>query len=160
AGNEVDDIGLAALQHGDPGGRLWYRDHHQLLHVHRTVVAVEGLHLELDAGLVAYEPIGAGSDRLLLEGVRTDLLLVLLVHHPARAGDIRGSEEDGEVEERLFEEETDRAIVHDLDALRLLFEDVGLGTAIVLIAELDVLRSDGVAVLELDSLPQGERGAL
>src|SRR5205814_6648760 len=48
----------------------------------------------------------------------------------------------------------------DLDALRLLLEDVGLGAAVVLVAELDVLRGDRVAVVELDPLAQRERGAL
>src|SRR5206468_1850835 len=87
AGNEVDDIRLAALQHGDPGGRLWHRDHHQLLHVHRTVVAVEGLHLDLHARLVAHELVGTGSYWFLLEGIRARLPVVLLRHHPAGPGD-------------------------------------------------------------------------
>ena len=160
AGNEVDDIRLAALQHGDTGGRLWHRDHHQLLHVHGTVVAVEGLQLDLHAWLVADEPVGTSSDWFLLEGVGAHLLVVLLRHHPAGPRDIRGPEEDGEVEEGLFEEEADRAIVHDLHALRLPFEDVGLGAPVVLIAELDILRSDRLAVVEPDPLPQRERGAL
>src|SRR5262249_30074962 len=153
ARDEIDDIGLTALQHRDTGGRLWHRDHHQLLHVHRTVVAVEGLQLELHARLVADEPVGAGSDWLLLEGVRTHLLVVLLRYYPAWPRDIRGPEENCEVEKRLFEEEADRSVVHDLDTLRLLLENVGLGSPVVLVAELDVLRSDRLAVLELDPLP-------
>src|SRR5262249_39679558 len=69
-------------------------------------------------------------------------------------------EENGEVEEGLLEEKADRAVVHDLDTLRPPLEHVGLGTPVILIAEFDILRSDGLAVLELDTLPQGERGAL
>ena len=160
AGDVVDDVRLAALQHGDPGGRLRHRDHDELLHVDRAVVAVEGLHLDLHARLVAHELVGAGADGLLLEAVRAHLLVVLLGHHPAGAGDVGGPEEDGEVEEGLLEDEADRAVVHDLDALGLLLEDVGLGAAVVLVAELDVLRGDRVAVVELDPLAQRERGAL
>jgi hypothetical protein len=109
---------------------------------------------------VADEPVGPGSDRLLLEGVRTDLLVVLLRHHPAGPGDIRRPEEDREVEEGLFEDEADRSVVDDLDALRLLLENVGFGSPVVLITELDVLRGDRLAVLKLDPLPQRERRAL
>ena len=53
----------------------------------------------------------------LLEAVGADLLVVLLGHDPAGAGHVGGPEEDGEVEERLLEDEADRAVVDDLDAL-------------------------------------------
>src|SRR2546427_1623149 len=66
AGHVIDDVGLAALEHGDTGGRLRHRDHDELLHVDGTVVAVEGLHLDLHTRLVAGEVVGARSDRLLL----------------------------------------------------------------------------------------------
>jgi len=87
------------------------------------------------------------------------LLVVFLGHHPAGAGDVGGSEQDGEVEERLLEDEPDRAVVHDLDALGFLLEDVGLGAPVILVAELDVLRGDRLAVVELDPFPQREGGA-
>src|SRR5439155_9499014 len=100
-----------------------------------------------------------GADRLLLEAVRAHLLVVLLGHDPSGPGDVGRPEQDGEVEERLLELEADRAIVDDLDALRLLLEDVGLGAAVALVAELDVLRRDGLAVVEPDPLAERERGA-
>ena len=106
------------------------------------------------------ELVGTGPDGLLLEAVRADLLVVFLGHHPAGGGDVGGPEEGGEVEEGLLEDEADRPIVDDLDALGLLLEDVGLGAPVVLVAEFDVLRSDWLTVVELDPLPQRERGAL
>ena len=109
---------------------------------------------------MARELVRPGADGLLLEAIRSDLLVVLLRHDPAGSRDVGGAEEDGEVEERLLEDEANRAVVHDLDALGFLLEDVGLGAAVVLVAELHVLRSDWVAVVELDALAQGERGAL
>ena len=118
AGDVVDDVRLTALEHGHPGGRLRHRDHHELLGVDRTVVAVEGLHLDLHARLVAHELVGTGADGLLLEAVGADLLVVLLGHHPAGAGDVGRPEEDGEVEEGLLEDEANRAVVHDLDRAR------------------------------------------
>ena len=160
AGHVVDDVGLAALEHGHPGGRLGHRGHDQLLGVDRTVVAVEGLHLDLHAGLVADELEGARPDGLLLEAVGADLLVVLLRHHPAGSGDVGRPEQDGEVEEGLLEDELDGPVVGDLDALGLLLEDVGLGAPVVLVAELDVLRGDGVAVVELHPLAEGEGRAL
>src|SRR5207245_1717174 len=79
--------------------------------------------------------------------------------HPESTGAIGGPEENREVEEGFFEEEADCAVVDDLDALRLLLEDVGLGTPVVLVAELDILRSDRFAVVEPDPPSQRERGA-
>ena len=109
---------------------------------------------------MADQLVGPGADRLLLEAVRAHLLVVFLGHHPAGGGHVGGPEEDGEVEEGLLEDEADRTVVDDLDALGLLLEDVGLGAAVVLVTELDVLRGDRIAVMELGPLAQCERGAL
>src|SRR6059036_755964 len=160
AGDVVDDVGLAALQHGDPGGRLGHRDHDELLGVDGTVVAVEGLHLDLHARLVTHELEGPRADRLLLEAVRAHLLVVLLGHNPAGAGDVGGAEQDREVEEWLLEDEADRAVVDDLNPIGLLLEHVGLRAPVVLVAELHVLRRDRLTVVELEPLAQRERRAL
>src|SRR5438132_8254997 len=62
AGDVVDDVRLTALEHGDARGRLRHRDHHQLLDVDRTVVAVEGLHFDLPTRLVPHELVGPRPD--------------------------------------------------------------------------------------------------
>ena len=52
AGNEIGDVGLAAFDHRNPGRGFRDADHRQVLDVHRSVVAVEGLHFEPGAGFL------------------------------------------------------------------------------------------------------------
>src|SRR2546422_167954 len=87
-------------------------------------VLLERLERHLHAGLLTHELVRAGTDRLGLEPVSADLLVVVLGHDPADAADAAVVEVH-EVDERLLEVEYDRAVVHDLDVLELVVKEIG-----------------------------------
>ncbi len=156
ARDAVDQVGLAALEHGEPRRRLRHGHHRQVLDVDRLVVALEGLELELHARFMRHELVGPGADRLALEPVRADLLVILRRHDPAGAVDVAGAHQQEEVQERLLELEADGSAVDDLDRFGLALEGGGQGAAVILVAELHVFGRDRLAVVELGALAQPE----
>src|SRR6266536_2729377 len=69
----VGDVGLAALQHGEPGQILRDDLPHEALHRGRLApVAVVRLEDQLDAGARGRERVGARPDGCLLEALVTD----------------------------------------------------------------------------------------
>ena len=150
---QVGDVRLAALDHGQPRRRLQHALEHQALDArHLAPVPLVGFHHELDARLLADELVGPETDRMLQEAVLADLLDVLLGHDPGGAGG-EGAVEGHEVGPRLVQVEAHARGADDLHVLHLLVEQLAPGARE---AELDVLGRERLAVVELDSLAQLE----
>ena len=119
-------------------------------------VAVERLERHLHAGLLTHELVRAGADRLRLEPVAADLLVVVLGHDPPDAADPTVVEVH-EVDERLLEVEHDRPVVQDLDVLELVVKELRVGALIVLVGPLHVRARQRLSVVELEARAQPER---
>src|SRR6516162_10017456 len=89
----------------------------------------------------------SGSDEPLLPS----LLIIFSRHHPAGAAHIRCADQSREIEERLFEVETDGAPVAGLYTVGLVVQYLCPGAMIVLVAPLDILRGYRGAVVKLDA---------
>ena len=63
-------------------------NHHELLHMHRSVIVLERFELQLGARLLVHQ-LGATPDGFLLEAIRANLLIILRRHNPAGAAHIR-----------------------------------------------------------------------
>ncbi len=126
----------------------------------RAIVAVDRFELELDAGLLADQPVRACADRLLHESGLADPFVVLLRYHPPGTANIAGAEQDREVEERFLEMELDGAVVDEIDTVQPFFAHRRPRAVVILEAPFHVLRRDRCAVMELDARPQPESGAL
>src|SRR5207249_9112031 len=100
-------------------------------------VVIERLERHLHARLLTYELVRARADRLRLEPVAADLLVVVLGHDPADAADT-AVVEIHEVDERLPEVEHDRAAVYGLDVLELVVKELRVGALEVLVGPLHV----------------------
>ena len=156
APQRVGDVGLAALEHGEPGHVLGHDLPHQALDGRRLApVAVVRLEHQLDAGIERRELVRSGPDRRFLEALVADLLDVLLRHDPTGSGGGRGVERQ-EIRPRLLQPETHPVRVDDLDRRHLLLQKLGGGAAVALEAELHVFGGQGIAVVKDDTLPQHE----
>ncbi len=156
APQRVRHVGLATLEHGQPGDVLGNDLPHEALHRRRLApVAVVGLEDHLDAGVHRSEAVRAGADGRLLESVVSDLLDVLLGHDPARAGRRRGVEGQ-KVRPRLLQPKAHAVGVDDVHAGDPVLQQLGRGAAVALERELHVLRGERVAVVEHHALSQHE----
>ena len=126
----------------------------------RAVVVRECLKLELHALLLRDQLVGTGANRLLQEPGLPHLFVIFRWHHPAGTADVGGSQQDGEVEERLLEVEPDGVVVDDLHAIGICFQNLTPGATVVLIAPFDVRRRDRRTVVELCAWPQRKGRAL
>src|SRR5262249_53897159 len=117
---------------------------------------------DLDPRLARGQPVRSGANRLALEDVRTNLLVILCRHDPAGARDVTRTQQQQKIEERFLEAETDGALIDDVHGLGLSLEGRGERTAIALVAELDVLGRDWLTVVKLDAVakPKGRAFAV
>ena len=84
---QVDDVRLAALEHGETSGLVGDRLEDEPLHARDLPpVLLVGLQHQLDARGEGHEAVGTGPDGALLEAVVADLLHVLPRDDPAGAG--------------------------------------------------------------------------
>ena len=150
---EVREIDLAALQHGEPRGGLGDALVDQPFDVgHLAPVALEGLHDQLDARRMAHELVRPEADGVLLEAVVPDVLDIFLRHDPARPGR-EGPIEGHEVRPRLVQLEAHPVGADDRHLPHLVVEDLGPGARE---AELDVLGRERIAVVKREPLAQLE----
>ena len=149
AGNVVDDVRFAALQHRHTGCRIGDAQDREALDVHRAVIAGESLEFELRSRLLPHHPVRTGANRRLHEARLPDLLIILCRNHPGGAADIRRSHQPDEVEKRLFEAEAKSAVVEHVDVVGAVLQNLGPGAMVALVAPDDIGRGDGAAVVEL-----------
>ena len=160
ARDEIHHVCFTTLQHGDARGPLWHGNHHELLHVHRSVIVLERFELQLGARLLVHQLVGPCPDGFLLEAIRANLLIILRRHNPAGTAHIRRPKDHGEVQKGLFEVKTHGAGIDNLYALCLRLQHISLGASVAFKAELHVLDRDRLTVVKLDPRPEPEGGAL
>ena len=96
-GHEIDNVCLAAFQHGHPGRRFWHGNHDELLHMHGPIIVRKGLQFHPHAGLLPHQLVRPCPNGLLLEAVSPNLLIILRRDDPSGAADVRRPEDDREV---------------------------------------------------------------
>ncbi len=155
AAHLVDHVHLAPLQRGQPRGLVGDGLEDEPLHAGGLPpVLLVGLEDQLDPRRERDEPVRARADRGLLEPVVAHALDVLLRHDPPRPG---GAQVEGEeVGPRPLQPEADAPGVGRLHRRHRLLERLGRRSPVPLERELHVLRGHGIAVVELDVLPQDE----
>src|SRR5215468_8572613 len=104
--------------------------------------------------------IGPGANRLTLEPIRTNLLVVLGRDDPTGAGNVAGAEQQQEIEKRLLEPEANGAFVNDVDGFGLGLKRGRQCPAVALVAKLDVFGRNRLAVVKEHPLAQPKSGAL
>jgi len=155
AADRIGDVGLAPLEHGEPGRVL--RDDAEDEALDRGSLApvrLEGFQHQLDAGRKGHELVGPGAHWRFLVPVVPDLLDVLLGNDPAGAGGARVEGE--EVGPRRLEAEAHAAGIGCLDTGHPVLERLRGGALVALVGELHVLSGDRLTVVELRALPQDE----
>ena len=85
-----------------------------------------------------------------LEAVAADFLVIVFGDNPGDAT-YHAAVEIHEVDERFLEVEDDCAIVHDLNMIELVAEDLGVGALEVLIGPFDVGGGERCSVVELEA---------
>src|SRR5215472_13113163 len=114
---QVGEIDLATLEHGEPGRSLRNAPVDKPLHRrHLSPIALVGLHDELDARRAGHELVGSSADGVLLEAVFAHRLCVFSRHDPA-GGRGKRAIEGHEVRPGLLEDEAHPVGIDDLDLL-------------------------------------------
>jgi len=156
AADQVDDVGITALERRQPRGVVGNHTEDQPLHVRRLApILVERLEYQLYAGGERDEAVRTGADRRFFIAVVANFLDVLLRDDPPgarRACPIEGHE----IGPGLLEPKPDAAGIEDLDRRDPLLEGLGEDAPIALEGELHVLGGDGLAVVELGPRSQFE----
>ena len=153
---QVDDVGLAALEHGQARGLVRNRLEHETLDARAlSPVRLVRFEHELHAGVERDEPVRTGTDGSFLEAVVADLLEVLLGHDPAGAGG-EASVIGHEIGPGLLETEAHPGRIGDLHDRDFLFQQPCRGAPIPLERELHVVGDDRIAVVEPGALAKDE----
>ena len=155
-GNGADDVGLAALQHRDAGRRIGDVAEDDPGEGRPSApVAVEPLEHDLAPDIPLLHHVGAGPDRMQLEGVAV-LPDALRADDAARAMGQGG--EEGRI--GLVRRDGDRGIVDPLDRGDRVPErsvrGIALGVDLALDVEDDRVGVDGTAILEADTAAELE----
>src|SRR5262249_54982043 len=120
-----------------------------------TPIALIGLEYHLHPSCLADHLVWTGADGMLLETIVPYLLEVLLGDDDA-SGRGSGAVKGHEVGPGLFQVETHHQGVDDLDGADMRLQFLRPCPLIALEAELDILSSDGIAVVEFEPRPQRE----
>ena len=152
----VRDIRLAGLQHGGPGVPVGNAPHDQALDV-GGVPPVPGIGFQhhLHPGGVAHESVRPRTDGLLAESLVADLGQVLFGDDEPRRRR-RAAVQGHEVGPRLLEENAHGEGIDDVHLPDARLEFLGPRPPVALVAELHVLRGEGVAIVKLQIAAQLE----
>ena len=153
---QVDDVGFAALEHGQACGLVGDRLEDETLDARAlSPVRLVGFEHELDSRRERGEPVRPGADGRSLEALVADLLEVLPGHDPARAGG-QASVIGHEIGPGLLQTKAHPGRIRGLHARDSLFQELRRRAPVALERELHVVGRDGIAVVEPGTLAKDE----